>query len=121
MNDSMLDLDHGPKSFQSPDVLDHRSGSDTTATGQGYLGVTEASQQWANAEKARPKAVDQFVGRFCAGEHSGIESDPIGLTLHTHAKRREDLAHPVDIRQIRDVAQLQGVSGQEAGRHQDKG
>ena len=62
-------------------------------------------------KKTGPQAVDQFVGRFRAGENGGIESDPIGLTHHTHAKGGEDLTHPADVRQIRDIAELKRVGG----------
>ena len=102
-------------------MLNNRAGADLAAAGQGHLGHPHAGQQGADAEKAGPQGVDQFVGRGGLGDVVAVEIDDFATPDHPHTKGGQDFAHGSDVGETGDIAQPQSVLGQEAGSHQHEG
>ena len=115
---TVLNGDLGPQGLEAFDVLHHRAGADLAATGQGHPGDPQAGQQRADAEEAGPQAVHQLVGGCRLVQPRAVHLQAVAAAPHAYPQGNEDVGHPLDVGEGRNVAQPQLVFGEQAGGHQ---
>ena len=120
-DDAVLNGHLGAKGFQAFNVLHHRPGTDLAAPGEWDSCDAKASEQGANAEEAGPQAVDQLVGRGGLAQPGAVHLQGVAVMACADAQRGQNLCHPTDVGEGRDIAQAQLLAGEQAGRHQDQG
>ena len=117
----VLNGDLGAEGFEALDMLDHGTGADLAAAGQGHLGHAHARQEGADAEEAGPQAVHQLVGSSGIVDVIAVELDAVGGVVHRAAQAAQHLAHGADVGERRHVAEPNRVAGEQAGGHQHQG
>ena len=118
---ALLQPDVGAELGQRLQVQVQGSGADGAAPRQGHPGMAEARQQGAENQDGRPHLAHQVVWRRVAyvGGREGATASLIHV--HVHPELAQEMGHGRDIHQAGNVGQGQGLSSEQAGRHQRQG
>jgi len=114
---AVFDPDRRTKRLQPADMLIHRPRPNRTATRQRYLGLAKTRHQRAQHQNRGTHGLDLLVGRQEPVNTAWISEDAhmlIQSELHTHFAEQGHRGG--DIVQMRDVANIHGLIGEQAGR-----
>ena len=112
-------LEAHAEGLEAADVHVDGSGAEVVTPGQGDPRVPVAGQEGAEHDDRRPHLFDELVGRL--GGEVGPHVDGENMVFdaaHVGTHRDEEVAHDLDVDDVRDVAQHETTFSDEAGRHQ---
>jgi hypothetical protein len=116
MDVALLDRDLGAERLEPADVQVDRARADRAAAGQRHQGLAEARHQRAQDQDRGAHGLDQVVGRDVAPRRPRIDQDAHALVHHQlHAHLAQQFHRGGDVVQVRHVADLDRLVGQQRG------